>query len=51
MSEDLGPYGEDTCFFCKKKPDEDHPERIAGYQKSDKSGVLRDACQECVKED
>jgi len=50
MSEDLGPYGEDVCFFCKKRPDEDHPERIAGYQKPDKNGVLRDACQECVKE-
>lgn len=50
MPEDLDPYGDDVCYFCKKKPDEDHPEHIAGYQKADKNGVWRDACQECVKE-
>lgn len=51
MPEDLGPYGDDICYFCKKKPDANHLERIAGFQKADKDGVMRDACQVCVKEE
>ncbi len=51
VSEQVGPYDDVKCHFCKKSA-KNGPEHVAGYQRREKYanvGPWFDACEECAR--